>query len=345
MFRYERTIIHMRFSIIIPCYNSEKTIGRTIKSILNQSFSDYEVIIVNDGSTDKSEEAIKSFLDDKRIKLLNKENGGLTTAIAAGISQAQGEYILQLDADDTFIDAAFSTIDKELYDCDILSFVFNNVDENGKFISKETHKARFYKNKLEVNELLPKLYKDNNSFEGFKYLSVHRWAIAIKTSLAKEVAKEYLKWNFSLYEDMCFVMLAASQASSIKIIDEAFIDYYQVRLTHSRRMEDSYEKLLELREKLRSFLNEYSKNNNIDPSCFDTMEFDVSKFYLSRLIRKTSYKEAKVFYKKLKKDSLYKKGLKITKAKGESLSRKIYLFLLKANMFSAIYFYFKKVAI
>lgn len=112
-------------------------------------------------------------------------------------------------------------------------------------------------------------------------------------------------------------------------------------MTHSRRNENSYESLIDLRLRLRNFLNSYAEYNNINVSCFDTMEFDVSKFYLSRMIRKERYKTCKQLFKKLNKDDLYLKGLSLTKVDGESKSRKIYFFFLKHHMFMPIYFYFK----
>lgn len=87
------------FSVVVPLYNKEKYIKRTLDSILNQTFSDFEIIIVNDGSTDKSCEVIESIKDD-RIHLIHKENGGVSSARNRGIKEAKGEFIAFLDADD-----------------------------------------------------------------------------------------------------------------------------------------------------------------------------------------------------------------------------------------------------
>lgn len=87
-------------SVILPCYNSETTIASAIQSILNQTFSDFELIIVDDASTDNSIAVVKSF-DDSRIKLIQqKENGGYPVAMNAGISIATGKYIARMDGDD-----------------------------------------------------------------------------------------------------------------------------------------------------------------------------------------------------------------------------------------------------
>lgn len=88
-----------RFSILIPVFNKEKFVAKTIKSVLSQSFADFEIIVINDGSTDKSETEILA-LTDKRIHYLLKENEGVSVARNLGIEKASAEYICFLDADD-----------------------------------------------------------------------------------------------------------------------------------------------------------------------------------------------------------------------------------------------------
>ena len=92
-------------SVIIPLYNKEKSIVSTIESVLSQTYKDWELIVINDGSTDNSLEVVKSFVDglqivDCRLKILSKENGGVCSARNMGIEEAKGEYIALLDADD-----------------------------------------------------------------------------------------------------------------------------------------------------------------------------------------------------------------------------------------------------
>lgn len=87
------------FSIIIPLFNKENFIQNTLTSVLNQSYNDFEIIIVNDGSTDKSEEKVLAF-KDSRIRYFTKENGGVSTARNYGIQKATSAYIAFLDADD-----------------------------------------------------------------------------------------------------------------------------------------------------------------------------------------------------------------------------------------------------
>jgi glycosyltransferase involved in cell wall biosynthesis len=89
----------MFYSIVIPLYNKEKFIQTTLKSVLNQTFIDFEIIVVNDGSTDNSEEVI-SQINDKRVHYFCKINEGVSSARNFGIEKAKGDYICLLDADD-----------------------------------------------------------------------------------------------------------------------------------------------------------------------------------------------------------------------------------------------------
>jgi len=89
----------MKFSIIIPVYNKEAGISSTLSSVLSQSFHDYEIVIVDDGSTDSSLAIIRQF-DDKRIKIIQQVNSGPSVARNNGVRHANGEWIFYIDADD-----------------------------------------------------------------------------------------------------------------------------------------------------------------------------------------------------------------------------------------------------
>lgn len=86
-------------SVVIPLYNKEKQIAKTLQTVLNQTYQNFEIVIVNDGSTDGSVDEVKKFLNP-RIRLINQKNGGVSAARNRGIEEAKGEYIAFLDADD-----------------------------------------------------------------------------------------------------------------------------------------------------------------------------------------------------------------------------------------------------
>ena len=95
--------VKMLFSIIIPTYNREKLIGLAINSVINQTFIDWELIIIDDGSADKTKEVVKPYLKDKRVKYFFQKNAERSSARNNGILKSQGKYICFLDSDDKFL--------------------------------------------------------------------------------------------------------------------------------------------------------------------------------------------------------------------------------------------------
>lgn len=97
-------------SIIVPIFNKETTIEKCIQSVINQTYTDWELLLIDDGSTDQSAKKILPYLKDTRIHYIYKENGGVSTARNLGIEMAQGEWSIYIDADDYFLTDAFQTL-------------------------------------------------------------------------------------------------------------------------------------------------------------------------------------------------------------------------------------------
>ena len=101
-------------SVVVPCYNQAQYLDECLQSVLNQTYQDWECIIVNDGSPDNTEEIAKNWVEkDTRFIYLSKENGGLSSARNAGIEIAKGEWILPLDADDKIGERYLELAEKE----------------------------------------------------------------------------------------------------------------------------------------------------------------------------------------------------------------------------------------
>ena len=96
-----------KISVLMPAYNAEKYIGEAIESILNQTYKDFEFIIINDGSIDRTEDIILSYDDPRIIYLKNKENSGIVASLNNGLKQAKGQYVARMDADDISLPTRF----------------------------------------------------------------------------------------------------------------------------------------------------------------------------------------------------------------------------------------------
>lgn len=110
-------------SVVIPLYNKETSIAQSLKSVLSQEYDDFEVVIVDDGSTDGSVGVVEA-MNDPRIRLIKQENGGPSKARNTGVKNAKGEWILFLDADDEFLPEALTCFAEHISRHNDTSFIF-----------------------------------------------------------------------------------------------------------------------------------------------------------------------------------------------------------------------------
>ena len=143
------------YSVVIPLYNKEKSIFSTVQSVLNQSYKNFELIIVNDGSTDNSLNIVKN-LNDERIKIIDKPNGGVSSARNAGIINAHNEYIAFLDGDDIWFPNHLEVINSlisNFNDNDIVGYTTKFIKSKNKNISVIKQDASQYIIKNYVKEV------------------------------------------------------------------------------------------------------------------------------------------------------------------------------------------------
>ena len=191
----------MLFSVIVPIYNVEKYLRRCIDSVLAQSFGDYELILVDDGSPDNCPAICDEYAErDARIKVIHKENGGLVSARQAGIKEAVGDYVFHLDGDDALCDDALESAYSIIHEMapDIVSFSYRRcIDgEIGDTVDDLVSEGLYTKTDIEDN-----IYPNLLSNENMKNLFYFLWGKAIKRELA---TKHQLNVNraISLGEDL-----------------------------------------------------------------------------------------------------------------------------------------------
>ena len=202
--------MNKRVSIIVPCYKQAHFLDETLQSVLNQTYANWECIIVNDGSPDNTEIVAKQWCsNDKRFKYLYKENGGLSSARNAGIKICDGDYILPLDADD-IIDASFlTTLVPEL-----------NKDQSLAIVS--CYSLFFDKN---LDNIIYELKPKGNTHLNLLYANQ-----LIATSLYRkkcwEAVSGYDESMKSGFEDWEFWLAITKRGLKYKIVDE-FLFYYR----------------------------------------------------------------------------------------------------------------------
>lgn len=195
-------------SIIIPCYNAEKTIERCLESVINQTYKNIEIIVINDGSVDRTDSIIKRYTTDKRIKYYNRSNHGIGKTRNFGIEKANGKYITFLDSDDYLPNDAIDNLYK-LAQKNKLDLVVSDYYVDNKNIKSEKIKS-FPITNVKNN---PNLIFDIN--------------LAPWNKLYKKELIENIKFEENLkYEDAPFVIESIIKAKRIGKLDKE--TYYYV---------------------------------------------------------------------------------------------------------------------
>lgn len=213
----------MQLSIIVPVYNAEAYIEQAVNSVLCQDYDDFELILVNDGSKDRTYEILEKLRrQDERLVVLHNENRGVSYARNLGIDIASGNYIMFMDSDDEYAKGAFAKIANELNrhrETDILCYGYRQiVYKNGQAITEENHaypEINFL-SKEEIGKNILMLVK-NEMFGAV-------WSKVYKASVIKE---KHLKMQEGLCvgEDFCFNLSIIQEVSSFRAITEPLYLY------------------------------------------------------------------------------------------------------------------------
>ena len=219
-------------SVIVPVYNVEKYLARCIQSVCGQSYQGLEIILVDDGSKDKSGVICDEYAErDGRIKVIHKENGGLGDARNAGVEKAEGKYLLFVDSDDriheNLVRNTVETAEKN--QADMVIFDYIGEEENGNLTDRFTFP--FSANRVievaEEKELIMRSCSAVNKL--------------IRRELWKESGFQFPKGRY--YEDLATIPKVMTKTKKIVYLPEVYY-YYLMRdgsIMHSRNFEKNYE--------------------------------------------------------------------------------------------------------
>lgn len=221
----------MLISVIVPVYNAEKFLNKSIESVINQSYKNIELILVNDGSTDNSETICNKYaLADKRIKVISQNNSGPAAARNTGIRHASGDFVFFLDADD-FIDrnAMGILIEKyNQYQPDLVMGNFCKLENNGEILNKN---VTFHPDDMPFEQKIKKLSKtDVVSYirHFLKHPSNHLisycWARLYKLSVIKN-NNVFAHEDMRLFEDFVFNLEYLKHTNEIVFVNEPLYTY------------------------------------------------------------------------------------------------------------------------
>lgn len=223
----------MRFSIIIPVYNVEKYIRKCMQTVMEQTFRDYEVIVVDDETPDNSMAIVEEFAEKYpgMIKMIHQKNTRQGGARNRGVREAQGEYILFVDSDDYVSPRLLETVDSHLRreTCDILGFQYQKVTEEGRLLQTEGLGS------LRPGRYIPRENQEIMLLPVGPVLKAYRREFYVNSGFAFP--------EKVLYEDMMVKALIA-QAESVVLVEDCL--YYYVQSGSSSIRQKASPKMLDI---------------------------------------------------------------------------------------------------
>ena len=208
-----------KISVVVPVYNAEAYLDRCMRSIYNQTFTDYEIILVNDGSTDNSLEKCRAYAAaDERVTVIDKENGGAGSARNAGILAARGEYLAFPDVDDWFEPEMY----EELYalakrhDYDIVFSGVNNYDQNLNYLDTVICKPVDYRTREECRKNVMDVFPTSLIFDS-PCNKLYKLAPILENNVRFS--------NHKRCQDAMFNLDVYNAASSVVSTEKAYYNY------------------------------------------------------------------------------------------------------------------------
>ena len=276
----------MKISIIIPVYNAEKYISRCIESVLAQTFTDWELILVDDGSKDSSLSICESFANtNSRIKIISQKNSGPSAARNKGLEIAKGEYICFIDADDWFdkelLKAYTDALTITKWDIIFQSFIRETIDGNelSTVFSTSMDTDAYTK-----EEIICKLYKEH--VYGWSWCKMFRRYIIEKYKIRFDE-------SLNLWEDELFTSQFLKYASSVKTIDCKHYHYVQYKQS-LMNTNNTYLKRLALSEIMNEALLPISNNELLDYTN-NTYNYNLKFSLLMALMNKPDHQCSKQY--------------------------------------------------
>lgn len=306
-----------KISVIIPVYNTEKYIEKCLESLAKQEMQDFEVIVVNDGSTDNSENVIKNYMQSSKlnIKYLEKENGGLASARNYGVEKASGKYISFLDSDDYLDKNLFSELEKYIdKDIDLIKFKMKTVDEKGKVIEK-------------LDGPVFDICSGKQAYEKLCTSDKYMDPACIYLYKREFFVENNFKYKLRYHEDFGLTSLIIVQAKTVVSTDICGYNYLQTEESLTRSKDDSKNI-----DRAKDMLIHYDNMLAVIDANYDLSEKTkelVKRYYTNSVVLKAGSlkgKEKRNYIKEIKYRMMYKN------IKPENLKQKIKRILLKYNI-------------
>lgn len=325
-----------KVSVIVTVYNQEKYLDRSVPSILGQTYKNLEVLLVNDGSTDKSSEILAKYASmDSRVQIITKKNGGLVDASISGVKSATGEFVVFVDADDYIGEKFVETLVERIDECD---FVAAGIyyDNNGQHTPVLLEEDREFKGEdiswLRTHYLLR---EDSSYLSTVLYQS--RCNKMYRLSCLLKMIDSFAEYKeITLGEDTVFTYLMLSVAESGKTLREPNSYYYNTGNQNSMMKDANIENHL---NKTKAIYKRYTKLMKKNGELNEQPLMVYFMFIESLMARAEDegFRSFERVHRIVKKDKTYKKSLEMLISRESNKKRKAILLAKRYITISYVY--------
>ena len=328
-------------SIVLPIYNVEKYLDRCINSIVNQTYRNLEIILVDDGSPDacpkKCDEWAKR---DNRIKVIHKKNAGLGYARNTGIENASGEYICFFDSDDYI---AADTIEKtycsaKINNSDMILFGHYDVNAQGSIVRTyipTTEKENYADSEIQ-EMLLPDLVYDNPGPRKSTNLWMSAWSCMYSMNLILESNWRFASERDIISEDVYSLLRLYKDVKKVTIIPEAFYYYCEnnMSLTHTYKA-DRFDRIKQFYNACINVCDEFGYNDEVRKRLAGLFISNTIAAMKMIIQADMCNSDKKNIFRTICKDEQLHEIINNVEIRKEKFTRKLLLYFLKFRLYSA----------
>ncbi len=335
----------MLISIIIPVYNAQEYIEECVKSVLSQTYKDIELLLINDGSTDKTGEMLDLFPEkDERVRVFHKENGGTHTARNLGLDNAKGEYVMFMDPDDWLSLDTVEKLTEKIKEYDLDEIRFNYIREFKDVSLKKENK--FLKESLYSNDECRELFRQTVGLvdgelrnpENLNFLASVCFGAYRKSIITENNIRFFNIREIGTFSDGLFNIEFSKHLKKFLFLDEGF---YHYRKTNTSSATKNYrENFMKKQALLFDKIYELIKNDGEDVlnAYYNRIAIGTMELSLNALKQKGKATKKYKEIKEVLKDELHIKALKQLKISFLPLKWKVYFSLMKMRSALGVYF-------
>lgn len=224
-------------SVVVPCYNASSTIEECVLSVMHQSLTDLEIIIVDDGSTDDSLDICRKLAEkDNRVSVYSKTNAGQGIARNFGIAHATGEYIAFVDADDTCHVGMYKALidSAKEFDADLVFSGYRDI-KDGKIVEEHPNIRKVLRDNVTIWNYMADLIASPMDGAGSYCIAV--WNGIFRLSLLRECGINFPSERVVYSEDLIFKLRALESANIVSFLPNCFYEYHISKSSFSKRID------------------------------------------------------------------------------------------------------------